>query len=96
MKLERLINEQDNLNKYAEDFRTIYNKFLTAIPRVPEMTAAQVKAIIEIIKPIVDEKIIWFRYYEKNPVAFDISLPDMNQFFKYLNGKPDSIGKLKF
>lgn len=88
--------KKNDLDKYTEDFRVIYNKAWASTPGVAEMTAPQSKAIIKSIKPIMDEKIIWFGYYHGDPVAFYINLPEMNQVFKYMNGKLDMIGKLKF
>jgi len=86
----------NNIDKYTEDFRVIYNKAWAATPGVAKMTSPQAKAIMKSIKPIMDEKIIWFGYYEDEPVAFYINLPEMNQVFKYVNGKLDVIGKIKF
>ena len=48
------------------------------------------------MKPIIDEKIVWFGYYKDEPVAFYMNLPEVNQIFKYVNGKLDLLGKLKF
>ena len=48
------------------------------------------------MKPVMDEEIIWFTYYKDEPIAFWINLPDLNQFFKHLNGKFDLLHKLKF
>ncbi len=88
--------KKDNIDKYTEDFRIIYNKAWAATPGVASMTAPQAKAVMKSIKPIMDEKIIWFGYYNDDPIAFYINLPEMNQVFKYLNGKLDMIGKIKF
>lgn len=85
-----------NLDKYTEDFRTIYNKAWASTPGVAKMTEVQAKSLIKSISPIMDEKIIWFGYYNNDPVAFYINLPEINQVFKYLNGKLNWIGKLKF
>ena len=48
------------------------------------------------MKPVMDEKIIWFAYYKNDPIAIFINLPDLNQWFKYLNGKFTLLAKLKF
>lgn len=87
--------ELKNLDKYTEDFRQVYNK-AWAGHGVPEMSTLQAKNIMKQMKPIIDEKIIWFGYYEGEPVAFYINLPEVNQIFKHVNGKLDLIGKLKF
>jgi GNAT superfamily N-acetyltransferase len=60
------------------------------------MSSLQAKALMKQMKPIIDEKIIWFGYYNDEPIAFYINLPEVNQIFKYVNGKLDLIGKLKF
>ncbi|MEQ8926006.1 MAG: hypothetical protein RLO81_09360 [Fulvivirga sp.] len=85
-----------NLAKYTEDFRVVYNKAWARHKGVSKMTSLQAKAIMKQMKPIIDEKIIWFGYHNNEPVAFYINLPEVNQIFKYVNGKLDWIGKLKF
>lgn len=84
-----------NIGKYIEDFRTVYNQ-AWAGHGVPKMSYAQAKSLMYQLKPIIDEKIIWFGYYNDEPIAFFIMLPEMNQIFKYVNGKMDWLGKLKF
>ena len=54
------------------------------------------RAIVNQMKPVMDERLIWFGYYHDEPVAFFVMLPELNQIFKHLNGKLDLIGKLKF
>lgn len=84
------------LPKYTEDFRLVYNKAWANHDGVAEMTKEQSENIMKQMKPIIDEKIIWFAYYKGDPVAFYINLPEVNQIFKHVNGKLDVIGKLKF
>jgi hypothetical protein len=86
---------KSNLSKYIEDFRTIYNA-AWAKHGVPEMSTLQAKSLMKKIKPIMDEKIIWFGYYNNEPIAFYMNIPEINQIFKYVNGKLDLIGKVKF
>lgn len=84
------------LKKYGQDFRTVYNKAWANRDGVAEMSEDQAASIMSKMKPIIDEKIIWFAYHKGDPVAFYINLPEVNQIFKYVNGKMDLIGKLKF
>jgi len=88
--------EKKKLEKYAEDFRTVYNDAWARHPGVAEMTSAQAKSIIKKMKPIMDEKIMWFAYHKDKPVGFYINIPELNQVFKHVNGKLNLIGKLKF
>ncbi|MFT4022295.1 MAG: hypothetical protein QM664_00765 [Flavihumibacter sp.] len=48
------------------------------------------------MKPVLDERINWFVYYKNEPIAIFINLPDLNQWFKYLNGKFGLLQKLYF
>ena len=48
------------------------------------------------MKPVMDEHIIWFVYHKDEPVAFWINMPDLNQYFKHMNGRFGIIEKLKF
>ena len=44
----------------------------------------------------MDEKVIYFAYYKNEPIAMFINLPDINQYFKHLNGKFGLLQKLEF
>lgn len=83
------------MNKFAEDFRIIYNKAWTKHSGVKPITKMHAELLIKNMKPILDEKLMWFAYYNDEPVAFFLMLPELNQIFKHLNGKLDLIGKLK-
>src|SRR5438309_10678501 len=48
------------------------------------------------MKPVMDERLLWFAYHNQDPIAIFINLPDLNQWFKYLNGQFDLFHKLKF
>jgi hypothetical protein len=82
--------------KLADQILTVYNKAWASRGEIPELTSLQAKQIVKQMKPIMDETLIWFGYYKDEPVAFFLSLPEVNQIFKHLNGKLDLIGKLKF
>lgn len=88
--------EMKHLDKYTEDFRTIYNKAWARHKGVAKMSSLQAKNIMKQLKPIIDEQIIWYGYYKDEPVAFYINLPEVNQIFKHVNGKLDWWGKLVF
>jgi hypothetical protein len=84
------------LPKYAEDFRTIYNKAWVKHAGIKEMSKEQAENIMNQMKPILDEEIIVFAYYKNEPVGFYIQVLDLNQALRYMNGKIDLIGKIKF
>jgi len=84
------------MDKFTEYFHTIYNKAWSGHKGVPVLTMQQAKTIMKQLKPIIDPNIMYFGFYEDDPVAFFICIPDVNQIFKFVNGKLDLIGKLKF
>jgi hypothetical protein len=88
--------DKKNLKKYATDFTIIYNKAWSGHGGLKEMHKEVVMKMFEKMKPIMDEKIIWFTYYNDEPIAMWINIPDLNQWFKYLNGKFNLLSKLKF
>ena len=87
--------EKRNIQKYIRDFTKIYNDAWSKYPGVSKLELSQAKLLFAQLKPILDEKILWFAYHNNDPVGFFISIPEMNQIFKYVNGKLDLIGKLK-
>jgi len=85
-----------NLEKYAEDFRTIYNRAWVKHEGFAGMEKRQAMTIMKAIKPILDEDLIYFAYYDGRPVGFFIALPEINHIFKHVNGNLNWWGKLKF
>ena len=87
--------EKKQLDKYTEDFRIIYNKAWAKHDGVNKLSSLGAKAVMKKMKPILEEKLLWYAYYKDEPVAFFLMLPDLNQLFKHVNGKFNLIGKLK-
>ncbi|MGZ8525539.1 MAG: hypothetical protein ACXWV1_13995 [Chitinophagaceae bacterium] len=84
------------LEKFAGDFTTVYNKAWAGHGGLKELDKKVVLKMFQSMKPVLDEKICWFAYYKNEPVGIWINLPDLNQWFKHLNGKFDVLHKLKF
>ncbi|GHA58965.1 hypothetical protein [Pontibacter akesuensis] len=87
--------QKKELKKFTEDFRIVYNKGWAKHEGVKEMSEAQAASIMNSLKPILDERIMWFSYYDEEPVGFFIAIPELNQLFQYVNGKLDAWGKVK-
>ena len=85
-----------NLAKYTEDFRQVYNKAWVKHDGVKEMQPEQSAQIMKKLRPIIDEQICWFAYYQGEAVGFFIALPELNELFCYVNGDLNWVGKLKF
>jgi hypothetical protein len=87
---------KNNLEKYAEDFVSVYNAAWAGHGGLKELKKEQAVLMFKKMKPVMDERIIWFAYHNDNPICIFINLPDLNQWFKHLNGKFDLLHKLKF
>ncbi|MBN8688033.1 MAG: hypothetical protein J0M10_13495 [Chitinophagales bacterium] len=87
---------KNQLPKFAADFAFVYNKAWAGHGGMKELKTEQVLALFNKMKPVMDEKIVWFVYHNENPIALFVNLPDLNQWFKYLNGQFDLWHKLKF
>lgn len=88
--------KKNQLEKYAGDFATVYNAAWAGHGGLKEMKKEQVVQMFKKMKPIMDERILWFAYEHEKPIGIFINLPDLNQWFKHLNGKFDLWHKLKF
>ncbi|MEJ7609817.1 MAG: hypothetical protein WKF88_01420 [Ferruginibacter sp.] len=87
---------KNNLEKYANDFVTVYNKAWAGHGGLKQMSVEQVLLMFKKMRPVMDEKIIQFVYYHGEPIALFVNLPDLNQWFKYLGGKFGLMQKIHF
>jgi hypothetical protein len=88
--------EKKRLEKYAEDFTAIYNASYAGHGGLKQMKKDQVMQIFLKMKAFMDEKIVWFVYHQERPIAMYINIPDLNQYFKYFNGRLGLLEKLRF
>lgn len=83
-----------NIEKYAGDFATVYNAAWAQHGEAKETTKEQMIKMFNTMKPIMDERLVWFAYYRDEPIAMFVNIPDVNQYFKHFNGKMGLIQKL--
>lgn len=88
--------ELGRLHQYALDFTEIYNKAWAGHGGMKQMRVEQVDHLFKQMKAVIDPKLIWFAYHHDKPIAMFVNVPDLNQWFKYLNGKFGLLQKLKF
>jgi hypothetical protein len=86
-------SEYDKLPEYIHK---VYNKAWSNRAETPELNMMQAKLLVKQMMPIMDEKLLYFGFYQGEPIAFYLSLPEINQIFKHVNGKLDLFGKLRF
>jgi len=91
----RFISKKE-LPRLAEYIHHVYNKAWASRNENPELNLQQANLLVKQMKPILDPRLLYFGFYKDEPVSFFLSLPEMNQIFKYVNGKLNWLGKLKF
>ena len=85
-----------NLEKFAADFTEIYNKAWANHGEGKQLTNPQTLRLFLSLKPVINEHISWFIYENEKPIAMWMNIPDLNQWFKFLDGKFGLWQKLKF
>ncbi|WP_460574765.1 hypothetical protein [Hymenobacter coalescens] len=82
--------------RYAEDFRTVYNKAWVKHGGVKPMSSEAAEKLMKSMLDIMDERIIWFGYYGGEPISFYINLPEINEILRFFNGKLGWWEKVQF
>ncbi|MBK8493846.1 MAG: hypothetical protein IPL50_01725 [Chitinophagaceae bacterium] len=88
--------KKNNLEKYANDFVEVYNKAWAGHGGLKQMNKDQVLLMFKTMKPVMDESITYFAYHKGTAIGMFINLPDINQYFKHMNGKFGLLQKLEF
>ncbi len=85
-----------NMEKFAKDFCEVYNAAWASHAGNKTISNPQAIATFKALKPIADEKLVWFVYHKDRPVAVWFNIPDINQIIKQLNGQFHLLEKIKF
>lgn len=81
--------------KASQYFMEVYNK-AWARHMGKSLTLKETQLMFAKMKPIMDPRLIYFGFYKEEPISFFINIPEINQIFKYVDGKLDWWGKIKF
>lgn len=79
--------DKNHLSKFAKDFSIIYNLAWAQHKEGKEISSEAAFKLFNKMKPVMDETLVWFAYYKDQPIGMWINIPDLNQYFKYFNGK---------
>ena len=86
-----------NKEKYVKDIAEIYNSTWSVFKEdFTPLDHTILEESFENAKLIIDEKLIWFAYFNDKPIAFFVLYPDLNQIIKYFNGKLGLWNKIRF
>jgi hypothetical protein len=86
----------NEIEKFAADFMEIYNDAWKGFENFVPISNDTILESFKKMKPLMDEKLIYFAYINGEPASFLIVLPDANPMLKPLKGKLNLIGKLTF
>jgi hypothetical protein len=64
--------QRSEIDKLPGMIRHVYNQAWAKRGEIPELTEAQAKHIVDQMKPVIDEKLLWFGFYKDEPVIFFI------------------------
>jgi hypothetical protein len=77
-----------NKEKYVKDIVTIYNSTWSVFKEdFTPLDPVILEESLQKAKIVIDEKLIWFAYYNDKPIAFFVLFPDLNQILKHINGR---------
>ena len=86
-----------NKEKYVKDIVEIYNSTWSVFKEdFTPLDPVILEESLEKAKLIIDEKLIWFAYFNYKPIAFFVLFPDLNQILKYFNGKMNMWNMSRF
>jgi len=86
-----------NKAKYVNDIVEIYNSTWSVFKEdFTPLDPVILEESLERAKQIIDEKLIWFAYFNDKPIAFFVLFPDLNQILKHLNGKLHFWNMIRF
>lgn len=80
----------------ASYFLEVYNSAWGGHAGFKAMRIEQARSVVKALKPIMDRDILIFAFYNDKPIGFYINIPELNEFFQYVNGNLNWWGKLKF
>lgn len=84
------------MKQIARNFMIVYNKGWARFPGIKTINVAYARHLLKSLKPVLDERLLWFGFYKDEPICFFIMLPEVNQIVKHLKGKANVSGRLKF
>ncbi len=83
------------LEQVAQDFRLIYNKAWARFPGVKAMDEKHAAKLMGSLRAIIDEKLVYFAFFNDEPIGFFIMIPDLNRVIGRFKGKLNLINKIR-
>ena len=88
--------DKRHIERYADDFLSVYNKAWAGFSGVKPIDREHAFKLMNTLRPIIDERLMYFAYYDDKPIGFYLMIPDLNGIIGPLNGKFGLWQKLRF
>ena len=88
--------DKRHIETYADDFLSVYNKAWAGFSGVKPIDREHAFKLMNTLRPIIDERLMYFAYYDDKPIGFYLMIPDLNGIIGPLNGKFGLWQKLRF
>lgn len=80
----------------AVQFQRLYNNTWAVEERLPPLNLTQILNWMDRLKDILDWRLIWFAYFNGEPVAFFVGIPELNHHIvQHVNGKIRFMDKFR-
>ena len=80
----------------AAKFQSLFNKTWATEEKQSPLSLDQVLNYMDRLRDVLDWRLIWFAYFEGEPIAFFVGIPELNhQILQHINGKIKFIDKFK-
>ena len=86
--------KKHEIERMAAEITHIYNTAWAEKADVGATKEADVRKTLKAMQAIMDDKLLWFAYYDKQPIAMALFIPDINQMIQPLHGKLSLFHKL--
>ncbi len=86
--------DSKNCEKFSQDFTRIFNQVWAGFPGMAAMTEKRALDRCKMLRLFLEKKTILFLYYQEEPVAFLIAVPDVHRVFRKFKGKYNLFDRL--
>jgi len=86
----------DQAEKFVADMKEVYDDAWKFHENFTPMEVATLLNGMKKAKSFLDPELIWYVYYQDEPIAFLVQFPDINQILKYFHGKLHLLNKIRF
>ena len=84
-----------DLEQVADDFRLVYNKAWAGHSGVKPIEREDAQRMMKMMKPIIDPRLIYFAWFNDEPIGFFIMIPDLNRVIGKFGGKLGLLNKFR-